>query len=281
MAVSLAYLFHQLFNFDDAPCRAGNAGPVEPLSPAWAAMAAQLAGNAERNADIPSWPPAATPWWTRCIVLDQEAAAADLPAPSTPDWFVEAPAAAPSLPAAAPTDENEDGRAAARAAALIDELDIPRRKDRDAALHWLIELLQEFPHGSSHRAIADLIREGCSFEELQTTAAVKRMWRNDSGLWLVRRYVCGEGGSTVAIDGRRGRHALSWRAARRLAEVGEAEEIMALLRTTWRDAWLVLDPCWPGYSAYAEFVAWQADHRLEIGLPAEVAEEAFRGTFSC
>jgi hypothetical protein len=274
MAVSLAYLFHQLFNFDDAPCRAGGAEPLKLLSPEREEIAARLAGIAENDADIPPWPAATMPWWTRCVVLDR-AAVAVLPAASTPNWFVEVPADAPSPPAIVPTDEDEDededGRAAARAAALIDRLDIPRRKDRDAALHWLIDLLREFPHGNSHRAVTDLILEGCSFEELQAAAAVKRIWRDDPGLWLVRRYVHEEGCPAVTLDERHGRDALSWRTARRLAEAGEAEEIMALLCTTWRDAWLVLGPCRPGYFAYAEFVAWQADHRLEIALAEGLA----------
>lgn len=186
--------------------------------------------------------------------------------PQTPEWLDDvldqpAPIAGPS-----DDDSNEAWRAGARAAELVERLDLTKRDERDAAFRWLDELLREFASGSSHRAIGRLVQESCSFDELRMVAVIKRAWAADPSCWLMRRYNWGERQPVVWIDRRAGRHALSWRAAARLAAACGPDEALDLLRGDWRDAWLGLSPGEPGYLRFTEFVALQCSHHGDQAL---------------
>ncbi|MEK0084089.1 hypothetical protein [Benzoatithermus flavus] len=200
--------------------------------------------------------------------------------PSTPEWLDEV---FDDRRSAAERQDDVDRiarRAAAKAAALIEHLDLPHARDRAAAQAWLSELLTAFPHGASHAAIVRLVHRGCSLQRLQDTAALKRAWNAEPGLWLARRHR-----SVILMNHRAGPSSLSWRAAAGLVETLEPEEVLDRLRSTWREAWLALAADEPGYRSLIEFALLQADadgsRALHDGLaqawrmaePGELADE--------
>lgn len=195
-----------------------------------------------------------TEWVFEDVLTAPSAAPPDANNTALPAWSDEAldlEAPVP-VPVEEEPEENVAWRAGSRAAALIDELDLPRFDQRRRTLRWLEGLLQEFPHGASHAAIARLVLSGVSIDELDDTASIIRTWRSDSSLWLRRRFDRLQRQCSIEID-YQGRTALPWKQAAALVANVDVVEATDLLITRWRDAWLQLSPEQPGSSAYATF----------------------------
>ena len=154
-------------------------------------------------------------------------------------------------------EDNVAWRAGSRAAALLDGLDIPHSGQRRQALRCLEKLLQEFPHSSSHAAIARLVFSGLSIAVVEEVASIIRMWREESSFWLCRRFDRLESRWVVRVDYYRGRNAFTWKQAAALVMRVDAAEAMMLLHDEWRDQWFQLEPDDYGSSSYADFVSIQ------------------------
>ena len=172
------------------------------------------------------------------------------------------------------SDDEISWRVGDRAAALANQLDFTTRWGQARALNGLIKLLIEFPHGSSHAAIERLVKGGISFDELIAAAAIKRAWRSNSSLWLVRPHHWRDRGwNDVIVDHRHGPNALTWMQAARLAAILDPDVATLALTGEWRDAWLELEPGESGGVSYSTYVGLRArEIASETLVPVEFRE---------
>ena len=186
------------------------------------------------------------------------------------DWHE----ADPSSPFADDEDEIPAWRITERAALLVDLLSPDTTKQRDMAFGILCDLLEEFPHGSSIKAIARQITAGATLDDLLRCANLKRLWKEDEGLWLRRDYR--KGTRTCSTQ----RNALTWGIAGRLVGEYVPGTLEAALLGDWRQTWIDMDspeagePALASWFSYAAFLAehpsdWTTDMTTLLGTGLE------------
>lgn len=128
-----------------------------------------------------------------------------------------------------------------RASGVVQHLWVATERHRWDALVRLASVLEEFPHGSTVKALTNLARAGGSIEEIECLAALRVAWRDDPSLWLVRRHSPSLGWQTISGCGPL-RSAFTWRLAWRLFQGVAADTGIDALRGELRDRWLHLRP---------------------------------------
>jgi hypothetical protein len=170
-------------------------------------------------------------------------------------------------------------RIAERAVALADLLDLPSRKDRDTWAMRLGELLYEFPHGASHRAIGRLIAAGTEPEVLATTAELVREWRATPSLWLVRRWHRMERRYETSSGNPGARLAFGWTLGARIAQALHLDIAVDRIHGAWRSDWLKLGRDDPAFFSYTDFIGRKMESRRSAMLTRGLALLATRGEF--
>lgn len=128
-----------------------------------------------------------------------------------------------------------------RASGLVHHLTLPTERYRKDALVRLASVFEEFPHGATARALAELAKAGASVEEIECLAAVRVAWRNDPSLWLIRRNSLHHGWQTIS-GCQPLRNAFTWRLAWRLFRGVAPNSGIDALQGELRDRWLRLRP---------------------------------------
>ena len=183
------------------------------------------------------------------------------PLPLTRSAFRGSRPPATSTIAASPFDLATAHRAAG-IVRLLSTSNLHRRKVSSA----ISELLAEFPHATTVRALTALAEEGHLLEEILAYGALKLRWREDPAFWLKRNRI-----GQIDCDPRL-RHALSWRAAARLCAAHGLEDGSIRVVDDLRTEWLSLpiptsdraDASWWTYAAYVSTEGampetWQAN----------------------
>ncbi len=117
---------------------------------------------------------------------------------------------------------------------ILDELSIFTLKQRRIGLVKIMQLLSEFPHHSSHSAIARLATGGMSLDDILETAQLLNYWRERPRLWLYRRYdrlLC----SWQIRPHSDGGGSLAWAGAARLVRSFSLEGSIEAIEGEWRD----------------------------------------------
>lgn len=164
--------------------------------------------------------------------------------------------------------ETPPWRVKERAAVLVHMMPLCTELERKAAFDVLCALLEEFSHGASHMAVARQVEAGATLDTLLQCAAIKRLWNEDSGLWLRRRHVIGIESAPSC------RSAMTWALAGRLLDAYGHEAMGDAILGDWRDAWMTMElprigePApneWWSYAAYLDHLALHAenDHLIE------------------
>lgn len=157
---------------------------------------------------------------------------------------------------------------------LVDMLPLDTTKQRDVAFDTVCALLEEFPHGSSVKAISRQIGAGMTLDDLLRCANLKRLWKDDTGLWLRRDYR--EGIRVCPTQ----RHALTWAGAGKLIREHVPGTLEEVLLGEWRQAWIEIDapelgeralPSWFSYAAFLEGqpLNWVTDMTAMLGAGLE------------
>lgn len=128
-----------------------------------------------------------------------------------------------------------------RASGLVHHLTLPTERYRKDALVRLASVFEEFPHGATAQALAELAKAGASVEEIECLAAVRVAWRNDPSLWLIRRNSLPHGWQTTS-GCQPLRNAFTWRLAWRLFRGVAPNSGIDALQGELRDRWLRLRP---------------------------------------
>lgn len=128
-----------------------------------------------------------------------------------------------------------------RASGVVQHLWVATERHRWDALARLASVLEEFPHGSTVKALTDLARAGGAIEEIECIAALRVAWRDDPSLWLIRRHSPSLGWQTISGCGPL-RSAFTWRLAWRLFQGVAADTGIDALRGELRNRWLHLRP---------------------------------------
>ncbi len=150
--------------------------------------------------------------------------------PMKPDG-TQADAVRPQL---APKLLNVEERAAyMRAVNLFHRLMVIGNEGRSGAIHRLFDLVVAFPHGSSVRAIGEMLSSGYALHEIEDAAALKDYWRSDSSLWLHRSLRSLE----IHSDCRHQTH-LSWSAALALSSALGRDQALDALQGILLHEWI-------------------------------------------
>lgn len=125
---------------------------------------------------------------------------------------------------------------------------------RPAIAERLRAILRDFPHASSRLAIERLAAAGIDLSTLEDLTDLKRLWRDDPGLWLMRRPM------GLVLQSVQLRYALSWQLALRLHRAWPGDACAAL-EGDLLGRWLALP--WRRVSeldrrsmAYLSFTSW-------------------------
>ena len=138
-----------------------------------------------------------------------------------------------SLPPQTDVPDAAEYRIRVDAAQLADGFCAGVLSRRAAAAERLRSILRDFPHAASRGAIERLASAGVDLSTLEEIAGIKRFWRNDSGLWVLRR------SSGAIAQSERLCHAMSWRLDWRLYGAWSGQTC-AMLEDDLLARWLAL-----------------------------------------
>jgi len=162
-----------------------------------------------------------------------------------------------------PRESSESGRALSqarrRAASLVALLEISQACHRAAAVSFLTELFEEFPHPATYQAVCAQVTAGVDWETLRAMCELKRLWQENPAWWSRRRHCLLRRHMVVTPD-RTGSQALSWPLSRRVCQARWAWPVWAMIEEAWFSEWLALPfavhRCW----SFAQFLDWRLDH---------------------
>lgn len=154
--------------------------------------------------------------------------------------------------------ERPQSQARRKAASLAARLEISHARDREAALAFLTELLQDFPHSATYHALGREIAAGADLDSLQAMGDLKRLWIVTPAWWSRRRF-CPVRRELEFIRDRQGAHGLSWRLARRIGDVRWRWPVEAMISESWLDEWRALPFSVHRSWSFAQFLDWRLD----------------------
>jgi hypothetical protein len=156
------------------------------------------------------------------------------------------------------TSGPKPSQARRKAASLVAVLEISQARDHTAAVSFLAELFEEWPHPATYEALLAQARAGVDWETLRAMVEVKRLWQETPAWWSRRRY-CPLHRRVVLIRDGAGSQALSWPLSRRLCEARWAWPTWAMIEEEWLSEWVALPfathRCW----SFAQFIDWRLD----------------------
>lgn len=170
----------------------------------------------------------------------------------------QAPPKALPPPARAAGYDPDLHKARVRAAAIGINLSVTSRHELDGVLDWLVPYLLEHPHAATFRALLRESRHDLGPATLHAMLLLRRHWAERPDLWLIRCRYSGARGRLLT-RWERGGGSLSWRLARRIAELRCDHPIEDMIDDAWVEAWLALSESSPGWTRFIEFLALQIE----------------------
>ena len=144
------------------------------------------------------------------------------------------------------------------ATGILDELPIFTLKQRRVGLVKIMQLLNEFPHHSSHSAIAKLATGGMTLDGILETAQLLNYWRERPHFWLYRRYDRSSCSWQIETH-TNGDRSLAWAGAARLIRSFSLEGSIEAIEGEWRDRWLSLPVDHRFAATFISFIGAQVD----------------------
>lgn len=140
------------------------------------------------------------------------------------------------------------------AALLVDAFCGGVASRRPAVAKRLRAILRDFPHSASRRAIERLGLAGLDLDDLEELAEIKRLWRDDPALWMMRRP------PNVMVQSSSLRRAMSWKLARQLQRAWPGEAC-TMLSDELLGQWVSLsrrpgDSSGPLHETFFIFTTW-------------------------
>ncbi|WP_315807000.1 MULTISPECIES: hypothetical protein [unclassified Bradyrhizobium] len=154
-----------------------------------------------------------------------------------------------------------------RARWLLSLLDTPSETERKRHLRQFEELFDYFQHQSTFRALAEIVLDGASAEQIIAAFHLKLHWLANPRLWSIRptrlrTLTIPEGGAKL----------LGWSRAARFVELSKGLPPEMIIDENWYDEWLALPFGDPSYWSFLDYVG----ARLEafaagmLDLPTEL-----------
>lgn len=130
------------------------------------------------------------------------------------------------------------------------------------------EILADFPHSSSFRAILAMAAGGTDLERIEAAAALRRTWMERPDLRLTRSWNRMERRVDIRSGSAGSRQMLGWRcAAGLIALAGDGDLAAASLETDWREAWIGLDQHASEWTCFANYLRLLSNHTMLKALP--------------
>lgn len=125
-------------------------------------------------------------------------------------------------------------QARAKAALVASVLEVDSRTAQDEAVSWLTELFLDQPYATTFSAVLGIAGMGTDLALLRNMAVLREIWADRLDWWVGRNH------RGHAYQLRNGRHAMTWKLARRICHVRQDLPPEAMIDEHWLKEWLRL-----------------------------------------